>query len=448
MTPAGWTRSCAARLEAARPGVALLALAACGVARPAGAPATADTEIGAMARAASAERVERDVAALVAFRNRNTCGTGVERARAFVAARFASLGLRVLEDEFEAPCAAPVKRHSVIGVLPGRDPTRLVLLGGHYDSRTVDRNDGTSDAPGANDSGSQTALVLEAARLMAGHAYETSVAFVAFAGEEQGLLGSKSVAAHLATLFPGATLEAMLDCDIVGGDKTANDDLGLRKYRLYAPGAPRETGKDTPDGPTDGTSPSRLLQRYIALTSRAYVPEMEVVAMRREDRPGRGGDHQPFIDLGLPGVRFIETYETLAHQHSPDDVLAYVTPAYTARMTAVVVSSLASLARAPRPPRGLVARRETSRVSLAWERAPVDHWIASIRVIGSPASWSVVVDRDHAATSFDLGALRPPLYVTVQAVSGGHASLYAPEWRCDDATCAVPITPADVVRKL
>src|SRR5438874_2409684 len=83
----------------------------------------------------------------------------------------------------------------------------------------------------ANDSGSQTALVVEAARLMAGHAYEASVAFVAFAGEEQGLLGSKSIASHLSTLFPGATLEAMLDCDIVGGDKTANDDASLRHYR-------------------------------------------------------------------------------------------------------------------------------------------------------------------------------------------------------------------------
>jgi len=113
---------------------------------------------------ASAERIAIDIGMLVGFRNRNTCGAGVEKARDMIKARFESLGMKVKLDEFEAPCSEPVKRQSVIGVIEGRDPTRLVMVGGHYDSRTIERNDGTSDAPGANDSGSQTALVLEAAR--------------------------------------------------------------------------------------------------------------------------------------------------------------------------------------------------------------------------------------------------------------------------------------------
>jgi hypothetical protein len=439
--------------------IATLLFVACGASRPAAVEprATAiDADIAQMTAGASSERIAKDIASLVAFRNRNTCGTSIAEARDFVRARFEALGLRVALDEFEAPCAETVRQKSVIGVLAGRDPRRLVMVGGHYDSRTTERNDGTSDAPGANDSGSQTALVLEAARLMAGHAFEASVAFVAFAGEEQGLLGSKSIASHLATLFPGAALEAMLDCDIVGGDKTANDDASLRQYRLYAPGAPRETGKDTPDGSADGTSPSRLLQRFITTTAHEYVPEMETVEKRREDRPGRGSDHQPFIDLGIPGVRFIETAETLAHQHSPDDVIAYVTPAYTARITRVVVSALASLARAPRAPEGLAVARNASRVMVAWKNVPADHFVASIRGMGSQTA--------HVArgftTSFDVAvrdgplrgsvdALAPPFFVTVSAVdAAGHASLPAPEWRCDASACAVPIGPEDVVRKM
>ena len=406
-----------------------------------------EPDIATIAQGASAERIVADIGTLVGFRNRNTCGGGVEKARDMIKARFESLGLRVKLDEFEAPCAEPVKRQSVIGVIEGRDPTRLVMVGGHYDSRTIERNDGTSDAPGANDSGSQTALVLEAARLMAGKKYETSVAFVAFAGEEQGLLGSKSIASHLAALFPGATLEAMLDCDIVGGDKDANDDAALRRFRLYAPGAPRETGKETPDGPIDGTSPSRLLQTWIAQTSRAWAPDMDPVVMRREDRPGRGSDHQPFIELGISGVRFIETNETLAHQHSPDDVIAYVTPEYTARMTRVVAASLAGLARAPRAPQGLVVRGDASRASLGWKRAQVDQWIVSFRPTTS-STRTFFVPAESVAASFDLTDIRPPFYVTVQALESGERSLFAPEWRCDDKACAIPITPADVVRKL
>ncbi len=60
-------------------------------------------------------------------------------------------------------------------------PERIVIAGSHYDSRTIDVSDGTSPAPGANDSGSQTALVLELARAFAGHAFDATVAFIAFA---------------------------------------------------------------------------------------------------------------------------------------------------------------------------------------------------------------------------------------------------------------------------
>jgi len=282
---------------------------------------------------------------------------------------------------------------------------------------------------------------------MAGGKYETSIAFVAFAGEEQGLLGSKSVASHLGALFPGATLEAMLDCDIVGGDKTANDEGALRRFRLYAPGAPRETGKDTPDGPIDGTSPSRLLQRWIAETTRTAAPDMEPFVMRREDRPGRGSDHQPFIDLGIAGVRFIETNETLAHQHSPDDVMAFVTPAYSARMTRVVATSLAGLANAPRRPEIVTVRRDGSRLTLAWKTAKVDHWIATLRPLASSTE-SVVVDGEISTMLFDVADVTPPFYVTLQAMTRGQRSLPAPEWRCDARACTIPITPADIVRKL
>jgi hypothetical protein len=406
-----------------------------------------EPDVGLIARDASAEHIAMDIEALVALHNHNTCGTGVVKARDFVKHRFEALGLHVQMDEFEAPCAEPVMRESVIGFIEGRDPRRLVMVGGHYDSRTTERNDGTSDAPGANDSGSQTALVLEAARLMSGRKYETSVAFVAFAGEEQGLLGSKSVASHMATLFPGATLEAMLDCDIVGGDKDANDAAALQRFRLYAPGAPRETSKDTPEGPIDNTSPSRLLQRWIEQTSRAWVPDMEPVLMRREDRPGRGSDHQPFIELGTPGVRFIETNETLAHQHSPDDVVAHVTPEYTARMTRVVAASLVGLARAPRAPEGLVVRHQASHVFVRWKPAHADQWIVSLRPTTS-STRSFVLEPETTSTSLEITDIQPPFFVTVQAITAGQPSLYAPEWRCDERACVVPITPEDVVRKL
>jgi hypothetical protein len=80
-------------------------------------------------------------------------------------------------------------------------PNRLIVIGGHYDSRTTNNLDGVSPAPGANDSGSQTALVLEAARVMAGHVFDATVVFADWSGEEQGLLGSAAFVSALSELF-------------------------------------------------------------------------------------------------------------------------------------------------------------------------------------------------------------------------------------------------------
>src|SRR5205807_1883125 len=123
---------------------------------------------------------------------------------------------------------------------------------------------------------------------------------------------------------------------------------------LYSPGTPREFM--TPLGVTDDTSPARGIMRYVSYWGSAYVPAMSMIPELREDRPGRGGDQESFNNVGIPAVRFIETVEsanagTLAsHQHSPNDLPMYVTPAYTTRIAQVVLAVGASLARVPTPP--------------------------------------------------------------------------------------------------
>ena len=54
---------------------------------------------------------------------------------------------------------------NVLGIQRGRDPNRFVIIGAHIDSRVTDVMDATKDAPGANDDGSGTAAVIEAAIL-------------------------------------------------------------------------------------------------------------------------------------------------------------------------------------------------------------------------------------------------------------------------------------------
>ena len=418
-----------------------------------------DAEIGAVRDAVVPARLQGNLARLVAFRTRNACSkpdgaTGIGAARAFIVAQLASiLGMQTTIDPFTIDaCGEPTDLGNVVGWLPGRDPRRLIVIGGHYDSRSTERNDGTVAAPGANDSGSQTAVVLEVARMMAGHPYDATVVFVAFAAEEQGLLGSKAFVAHLGARFPAARVEAMLDCDIVGGDVAANDATELQQFRLYSPGTPREIGK-AKDGTTDDTSPARGLMRFVGEWGGRYVPSMTMVPKLREDRVGRGGDHMSFLDAGLTAVRFIETDETFAHQHSPDDVVANMTPAYAARIAQVVASVAASLARAPIAPRGLtVANPGPGKQLLQWipTSTRADAYVIGVRS-EKENLYRLRLDALPGATTFALdetalGLGAAPYWVSVAALDrDGHESLFAyPELRCDQGKCKAPTDAADV----
>jgi hypothetical protein len=191
---------------------------------------------------------------------------------------------------------------------------------------------------------------------------------------------------------------------------------------------------------------------------------MTIVPKLREDRPGRGGDHESFLDQAIPGVRFIETNESPnagmagSHQHTTMDLPDFVTPAYTARVAQVVIANAASLARAPAAPTSPAANGSASAgVMLSWSApasgAAVDHYV----VVGRSVSENFYHARvsvpagatSRMVTASDLGLGAGAFFVTVAAVDAqGHESLFAyPEYRCD-TSCAVEPDALDVKKKI
>jgi Zn-dependent M28 family amino/carboxypeptidase len=109
---------------------------------------------------------------------------------------------------------------NVVGLLRGSDPEvskRAVLVGGHLDGVGTDP-DGTVFTA-ANDNASGPAVTIEVARALAARRAELrrSVVFVAWAGEEEGLLGSEAYAGRMA-VSPGRveSLVAYLNLDVIG----------------------------------------------------------------------------------------------------------------------------------------------------------------------------------------------------------------------------------------
>jgi hypothetical protein len=447
-----------------------------------------DTEIKDMLQQVDANRLLATVERLEAFGTRHSCSTGapagrgVSAARDWILARFLEIpGLQVRLDPFTHAGCPNAPTFNVIAWLPGTmHPEQLILIGGHYDSRTTDNNDAVSDAPGANDSGSQTALVLEAARVLAKSSFDATFVFVAFSGEEQGLSGSSELAGNLTSYFDldSPNVVAMFNSDIVGGDASVNGPADLDQFRLYSPGTPREIGNA--DGTTDNTSPSRGLMRYVGTWGLAYVPALKMVPKLREDRPGRGGDQTSFVRQQRPAVRFIEAWEcspsppdhstpfppprfpanclsfASSHQHSPNDLSRFITPAYMARVAQVVVATSGHLARAPSAPLSIsAAGSATSTVTVRWEApstGPVDHFVVGARSTAENLYRKrVEVPGDETSRSFtpaELGlAAGESFFISVAAADEqGHESLFAyPEFRCDPSECIVPPGSLDVV---
>ncbi len=367
--------------------------------------AAPDPAIAAALKQISADHARHTIEKLVSFRTRLTispatpgaiaAGRGVGAAREWIRSEFQRYSdacggcLEVKTDRFtEGPVRRipqPTEIVNVYAVLKGTDPAnagRVYLVVGHYDSRPTNDQDAESPAPGANDDGSGTAVVLECARVLSQQKFPGTIVFLAVAGEEQGLNGSR----HFAKMARDQNwnIEAVLSNDIVGGDKTPGQDP--RIVRVFSEGIPASA---TPDEVKqiramgqENDSPSRELARYTREISRQYLlPAFGAKMIFRPDRYLRGGDHLSFNDQGYAAVRLTEYRENFTHQHQNPrrengieygDLPKFVDYDYVANVARLNAATLASLAAAPGPPVDvrLDTKQLTNDSSLLWNPPP------------------------------------------------------------------------------
>ena len=135
----------------------------------------------------------------------------------------------------------------MVGELPGTDPRAgYYVVCGHYDAtavRTANWNWRTDPAPGADDNATGAALVLEAARVLSTQRFPWSIRFIAFSGEELGLLGSQAyVKKHLKEIKDRLKLVVNID---VSGDAIGHDHfnvIGSKELLGYTDGITKEIG--------------------------------------------------------------------------------------------------------------------------------------------------------------------------------------------------------------
>lgn len=105
-----------------------------------------------------------------------------------------------------------VKNDNIVGVLKGEVKDTFLAITAHYDHLGMMGSDAIF--PGASDNASGTAMMLYMARYFAKHKHHYSILFIAFSGEEAGLMGSDYFTRH--PLVPLSNIKFLTNMDIMG----------------------------------------------------------------------------------------------------------------------------------------------------------------------------------------------------------------------------------------
>jgi hypothetical protein len=183
---------------------------------------------------------------------------------------------------------------NVIGRLAGTEK-REIIIGAHIDSASP-------EIPGANDDGSGVAAMIELARVLSQETHTATIVFVAFCGEESGLIGSKSFVEH----YPLENVSLMLQLDM-----TSND-------------SPLMLWIDTQKAQTPEWLVTASIETFHSLGYRNIDYPTFFQSMNNAFG-GAGSDHQPFMEKGIPAIAFVS--DVTFPIHTPNDTLEYFEPA-------------------------------------------------------------------------------------------------------------------------
>ena len=232
---------------------------------------------------------------LVAIGPRPAGSPAIASARQYIAAQITQLGLRVVEQPFDADSPiGPVRMVNLLVTIPGVRRERLIV-GGHYDTKLF-RN---VRFVGANDGGSSAAFLIELARVLKDRSNPFTVELVFFDGEEafnltwvdpDNTYGSRHYVADARRTGTLAGIKAMVLVDMIG-----DRQLTIRR---------------------EEASTQWLTDTIWASAQKLKQPGFVNEGLRVED------DHMHFLDAGVPAVDIIDL--DYPAWHTPADTLEQV----------------------------------------------------------------------------------------------------------------------------
>jgi hypothetical protein len=249
---------------------------------------------------------------LTAFGPRETGTESCDLAAHYLYDTFAAMGLAVAYKNYTDNT---VSGSNIEATLYGNDTTNIFIICGHYDC--------VAAGVGADDDGSGVAAVLAAAKLMSQYTFSHTVRFVAFSGEEQGLIGSRHYAED--AYNHNESIVAVLNADMIGYATTSSDGHLGKIFENPA---------------------SEWIVTYTQGISQLYSDYIDIELMPQGET--WGSDHYYFWEYGYDAV-FYHEFHFNDYYHSANDTIGHMNLTYDVHFSRLILATLATMAQQPRP---------------------------------------------------------------------------------------------------
>jgi Peptidase family M28 len=284
--------------------------------------APADPLVQPIVDAIDSARWFADVQTLAGWDRSSYGTTSLTQARDWIGSQFTALGLTLSTPIFNMPGpggSGQITRSNVIGTWTGTSkPDEWIIVGGHYDSRNASLSS-TLNAPGADDNASGCVATIELARVLTAFRPQRSILFMCYAGEEQGLYGSKAHVQALQQSGDFIKVQSVVIMDMIGYSADSQLDVLFES----------------------SVANSAYLQRFAAAAA-TYVPALNVSISTNPF----GSDHIPYINAGKQTLLVIEgDWDSYPYYHTSSDLPQNIGPNTQAMGGAILKTDAAMLAQ-------------------------------------------------------------------------------------------------------
>jgi aminopeptidase YwaD len=285
-----------------------------------------------------------------------------------IRAKLANLPKAIAQLQVNLTKIQTAEAYNVIGILEGNDPvlkSEAIVIGAHYDhlgrgGRSSLATNSTEIHYGADDNASGVAAMLELARQFAqAKNNKRTLIFMAFGGEEEGLLGSKFYVNN--PVFPLDKTVAMINLDMVGrlnedkltvgGIGTASEWKNWIEYRNF------QQGNKADLTPVDLPNPkipmgSQAVSTTVAVSDNVS-PKTGLFDLQLNQDGFGPSDHSSFYGKQIPVLFFFTG--THADYHKPSDTAEKINYAGLLKITNYVGEIVHNVDQNPRKPTYTVA---------------------------------------------------------------------------------------------